>query len=758
MSARFSDFCLALAAALALCAIPALASTVQQVDNPEFAGTPACAGCHAEEHSAWTGSHHDLAMQVANEATVLGDFDNASFLYNGITTRFSRRDDSFWVTTDGADGKLQDFKVDYVFGVYPLQQILLELPGGRLQALSIAWDSRSAEGGGQRWYHLHADEAIDASDPLHWTGPYYNWNARCAECHSTDLQKNYNPADQSYQTTWVEINVGCEACHGPGAKHVDLARTGKLGAASNGGFGVFLAERGEWAFAENESIAKRRQPMDYSRQVESCGRCHSRRGSFGHYNYGKRLLDNHRLSLLEDPLYHADGQILDEVYVYGSFVQSKMHQQGVVCSNCHEPHSNELRADGNDVCAQCHVPTVYDSEQHHHHAPESSGAQCANCHMPETTYMGVDPRRDHSMRIPRPDLSVVIQTPNACNMCHQDQSADWALNSLRDWGVTFSDTTEHPARAMHQARRSDARAVPQLQQLVADSSLPTILRATAMVELGSFAGREAYDEAIRLLQSPDPLLRVSAVRTLEFLPSQQRWQLLSPLVADPIKAVRLEVARVVSPMRVELLEPSEAAALQALYKEYLASLDENSDMPGAVLNKATFFTAQQRWKQAQAAYELALQLNPQLLPALLNLADLHRAFGREAEARVTLQRALGIAQDQPHVHQAMGLLESRAGNRDAALSHLRKAAELEKNGVRHRYVYAIALHDYGQPTLAIKELQALQRNAPENADVLLALVNYLQEVGRNDEGRRYAGKLLELFPDNEDFQRLYNNL
>lgn len=743
---------------MALFALPTLASSVQQIDNAAFAGTDTCAGCHAEEHAAWTGSHHDLAMQRATEATVLGDFANASFLYNGITSRFTRRDGGFWVTTDGPDGKLQDFQVDYVFGVYPLQQLLLELPGGRLQALSIAWDSRSADAGGQRWYHLHPDDAIDANDPLHWTGPYYNWNARCAECHSTDLQKNYNPATQSYQTTWVEINVGCEACHGPGAKHVGLARSGKLDAANNGGFAVFLAERGQWAYAEDNSIARRQQPMDYSRQIESCGRCHSRRGSFGHYNYGQRLLDNHRLSLLEDPLYHADGQILDEVYVYGSFVQSKMHQQGVVCSNCHEPHSNELRADGNDVCAQCHLPTVYDNEQHHHHPPESSGAQCANCHMPETTYMGVDPRRDHSMRVPRPDLSVVIQTPNACNMCHQDQSAGWALDALRDWDVNFTDTSEHPARAMHQARRSDARAVPQLQQLVADSSLPTIQRATAMVELGNFAGREAYEEALRLLQSPDPLLRVSAVRTLEFLPSEQRWRLLSPLMNDPTKAVRLEVARVVAAMRVELLDPGTAAALQALYDEYLASLDANSDMPGAVLNKATFYTAQQRWQQAQAAYELALQLNPQLLPALLNLADLHRAFGREDEARDTLQRALAIAPEQPHVHQAMGLLESRVGNRDAALAHLGQAAELERGGVRHRYVYAIALHDYGQPAEAIKELQTLQRQAPENADVLLALVNYLQEVGRRDEARRYAAKLTRLFPDNEDFARIYKNL
>ena len=138
----------------------------------------------------------------------------------GVTTRFYREGEDYKVRTDGEDGKLADFTVKYVFGVYPLQQYLLPLSRGRLQALSIAWDARPAEEGGQRWYHLYPDEVISSDDPLHWTGPYQNWNTRCAECHSTDLVKNYNAADRSFATTYEEINVGCEACHGPGENHM----------------------------------------------------------------------------------------------------------------------------------------------------------------------------------------------------------------------------------------------------------------------------------------------------------------------------------------------------------------------------------------------------------------------------------------------------------------------------------------------------------------------------------------------------------
>ena len=425
-------YCLTLCLYLVLSVTsPALALPPGQLDTEGYVGSAVCASCHAVAYQAWQNSHHDLAMQEASAETVLGDFADAKFSYNGRPTRFFRKGEEYWLETDGPDGKPTPYRVEYVFGVHPLQQYLLRLSGGRLQALSIAWDNRPHREGGQRWFHLYPEDDIDARDPLHWTGPYQNWNSRCAECHSTNLEKKYDSAKQEYNTTWFELNVGCEACHGPAGKHLQLARSGTLAEHPDSGLAVNLAERGEWAFPGNHSIAARQPPLFGSQQVESCGRCHARRGTLGEYHYGRQLLDTHRLSLLEDPLYHPDGQIRDEVYVYGSFRQSKMYQAGVVCSNCHDPHSNQLRAPGNGVCTQCHQASTYAGPRHHHHDTGSAGASCANCHMPETTYMVVDPRRDHSMRIPRPDLSVVIGTPNACNQCHQTQSAQWAVLRLR---------------------------------------------------------------------------------------------------------------------------------------------------------------------------------------------------------------------------------------------------------------------------------------------------------------------------------------
>ena len=202
----------------------------------DYVGSAVCAGCHQTETALWTNSHHDLAMQEASANTVLGDFNDVSFTYQGVTSEFSRKDGDYWVHTDNADGELESFKVAYVFGVYPLQQLLLSLPGGRLQALSVAWDARPKTEGGQRWYHIYenTDEDVSHSSPLHWTGIYHNWNSRCAECHSTDVHKNYNLSTDSYDTQYAAIDVGCEACHGPGAQHSDLARRGALSASNNG--------------------------------------------------------------------------------------------------------------------------------------------------------------------------------------------------------------------------------------------------------------------------------------------------------------------------------------------------------------------------------------------------------------------------------------------------------------------------------------------------------------------------------------------
>jgi len=410
--------------------------SVSVVDTPaEFAGSTACNQCHQEEADLWRVSHHAQAMDHATAATVLGDFSDVEFQQFDTTSTFFQRDGGFYVRTDNADGELQDFPIAYTFGVEPLQQYLIEFPGGRLQTLPIAWDSRASEEGGQRWFHIYPDEPITSEDVLHWTGREQNWNYMCAECHSTELVKNYELSSDSFDTTWFEINVGCEACHGPASNHIAQAESGAFSSSHGLLASLDDAGRAVWEMNAETGIAVRSEiRMRTPVQPESCGRCHSRRSVVTtEYEFGKPLLDTHTLSLLDDILYFPDGQIRGEVYVYGSFLQSRMYQAGVSCTDCHEPHSGRLRtgSNPNDICATCHLPTRFADSDHHKHQVESVG--CVDCHMPSRDYMVVDGRRDHSFRIPRPDLTVATDSPNACNGCHTDETADWAAAAAENW-------------------------------------------------------------------------------------------------------------------------------------------------------------------------------------------------------------------------------------------------------------------------------------------------------------------------------------
>ncbi|MBM4221800.1 MAG: hypothetical protein FJ170_07625, partial [Gammaproteobacteria bacterium] len=480
---------------------------------PSFAGSGSCASCHADQHAAWKSSQHALAMQSADTQTVAGNFDDAVFAAGGTTARFFRRDKRFVVNTDGPDGRLADFDLKYTFGVYPLQQYLVELPGGRLQALGIAWDARPAAEGGQRWFHLYPDRQLRAGDPLHWTGIDQNWNYQCADCHSTNVRKNYDPATASFSTSWSEISVGCEACHGPASNHLRWARREPGWRALEAGRGLVNAldeRRGaSWSQTAAGSVA-RSTARSSSREIDACARCHARRGQFSDaIHAGEPWLDGFRPALLEPGLYHADGQQRDEVFSWGSFLQSRMHAAGVTCSDCHEPHGGKLRVAGNGVCAQCHAPAVFDTSAHHHHPAASPGAECVACHMPATTYMIVDPRHDHSLRIPRPDRSLALGTPNACNQCHADRDAQWAADAVAGWYPQRKPGFQGFVETFAAADRGEP-VLPELDAVAGDSNQPALVRASALARLRVFPAAGTADRMLAALRDPDAVVRATA--------------------------------------------------------------------------------------------------------------------------------------------------------------------------------------------------------------------------------------------------------
>ena len=663
-----------------------------------FSGSATCGSCHTDAYDDWLGSHHELAMQHVDAHSVLGNFDNAEFDYFGEQSRFLRRDDSFVVSTPDENGDIAEFEVLYTFGVEPLQQYLVATDGGRLQALPFAWDSRAAADGGQRWFHLYPDEPIRPGDELHWTGMQQNWNFMCAECHSTDLQMAYDHATRSFDTRWSEISVGCEACHGPGSRHVEQAQRGEF--SDDFGLPVDLDDRGgaSWIMNEQTGIAARSAPLaGNQRQVDACGRCHARRAPIAaEYVYGKPLTDTHMPSLLEAGLYHADGQIDDEVYVYGSFLQSAMYRAGVTCSDCHNPHSLALHTgpEPNAVCAQCHAPAVFGDVSHSGHA--AGVATCVDCHMPETTYMVVDDRRDHSFRVPRPDLTEAFGTPNACADCHADRDAGWATAAIA--ALQGDSRAPHFAGALAAASRG--RANSELVALFDDRQMPAIARATAISVLEAPFG-DADLAAIRAaLAEPDALLRIAALEALRIAAPETRLLLAPPILDDAVFGVRTTAAQALMDVATQLRQ-GERSRLQAVLDEYRKALLATANRPESLTNLGNLDVLTGNVSAARQWYDEALLLEPRYAVARVNLADLLRTLDDDVAGERLLRDGIALNAGDASLRHSLGLLYVRQARYDEALGELRLAVDLDTTNARYAYVLAVALNSVDSRDAAI---------------------------------------------------------
>jgi predicted CXXCH cytochrome family protein len=735
-------------------------------DEPAgFVGGQVCAGCHAAETKAWKGSHHALAMQKATEATVLGDFADARLEHFGVATTFSRAGDKFLVRTEGPDGTLHEYPIAYTFGVDPLQQYLIAFPGGRYQALGIAWDSRLREQGGQRWFHLYPDQQLPAGDRLHWTGRDQTWNYQCADCHSTNFQKNYNLAANTYATTWADVDVSCEACHGPGSRHVawansPAAKSAAAGSSQRMGLTNWLkpANAGHWEMNPETGIARRTERL-VSTELETCAACHSRRKVIAKNPIpGEPYLNAYLPALLEPGLYHADGQIDGEVYEYGSFLQSRMHAAGVTCSNCHDPHSAKLRAEGNALCAQCHLPARFEAREHHHHEPGSAGAQCVNCHMPTKNYMVVDARRDHSIRVPRPDLSVSLGTPNACTRCHADRSAEWAARAVSAWFPHGRQTVPHFGTALHAGRSGAADAEEQLDKLILDQSQPAVARASAVLLLPRYATSASEGALQTAIADPDPLVRLAAPRAMTPSASRAAIRATASLLRDPIRAVRVEAARALAGTDLLSLPPELQTAMVSATKELVAAEMVDADRPEAHLNLGLLDLRRRQMPEAEAEYRTALRLDPGFVPALVNLADLDRMRGADQEGAELLKKAMAIEPDNADARYSLGLLLVRQHDYAVALELLRRAHELAPDNARYAYVYAVALNSTGATAEAMALLERAHQQHPADRDILMALVSIARDTGDSALALRYARELVTLDPGDAQLRALVSDL
>lgn len=697
-----------------------------------YVGSEKCRPCHVKAWTAWQDSHHAQSMAAATDATVLGDFNGAVFEGDGIRARFYKKGRMFCVETEGPDGRPTEYEIRYTFGFYPLQQYLVPFPGGRFQCLSVAWDSKD-----RKWFFLYPGQRIPPGDWLHWTRQAANWNSMCAECHSTGLRKRYNLETETYNTTWTDINVGCETCHGPGSHHVEWAAQPPMARPA----------------VENFDLTVRTGGLTNRELVELCAFCHSRRASLGDYDPTAKLLDNELPELLREGMYHPDGQILEEVYEYGSFTQSKMYHNDVRCSDCHDVHSVRRRLEGNALCLQCHRGDTYDTPAHHFHKQAvdgrpSPGALCERCHMPGRFYMVNDWRLDHSLRVPRPDLSRALGTPNACNApaCHDDKGVEWAVQHFTRWYGLTQKPHYGPVLAAGRARSPDA--APRLVELARDRLRPVIVRATALELLRGYPGAETEAALREALGDEEPLLRAAAADTLEGLSPDQALKLFFPLLNDPARAVRLQAARHLAAVPAGAWPASKRAAYQKSLEELKRVYAFQADFPQGRYNLGNLYVDLGQTGPAEAHYLKAIDFDSKFFPARMNLALLYNATGRNAPAELQYRAVLADYPANGEAAYSLGLLLAEERRTAEAEAWLRLAADRLPAMPRVHYNFGLLLQSLGKPGEAESALLRALALEPDDPDFLYAVaLHYLQ---RQDWSRAecYADRLATRHPAN----------
>ena len=710
--------------------------------SADYVGSSVCAECHSEAHEKWKESHHFHAMELPSKDTVRADFNNSSFENFGVTTEFFRVGDKYMVKTENQSGELEDFEVAYTFGWEPLQQYLVKFPDGRLQVLPTCWDVEKEE-----WYHIYPDEKISPDDPLFWTRSLQNWDHMCADCHSTNLHKEFDFSSQTFATKYSEINVACESCHGPGLHHVEHARAG-LGWENVANFAL--------VDVNSTNVA----------QIESCAKCHARRSMVYPYHHaGDHFLDHFLPEVVQPwspemqaPTYHVDGQIDDEVYVYGSYIQSKMYHQGVKCTDCHDAHTTKLYHYDNQLCTRCHLPDEknpagYDNPGHHFHEMGTSGASCVECHMPHKNYMVIDDRRDHSIRIPRPDLSAKFGHPNACNNCHSDKSFDWAAKSIeRVKGPLRPKEARHP-NAFHSFRQGGTDAEQLLIEASADSGAPAFTKSGALLALRAFISDASTEEALRQLDSNESIVRVAALSKLEPLPPAQKFEYAINLLQDEVRAVRTEAARILSAVSDSFFSDPQRRLFDQVYEELIARYTSNLDRAESHLSLGILSENQGQFAQAEKHYRNALIRDDLFVPARMNLATMLSGQGRNAEAEELLRDSLEIQPAWGQIHYSLGLLLAEDRNRlPEAIRSLERAAGYWPENPRVTFNLGIAYWQSNRVEDAVRSFECSIKLQPGNLEYRQRLSELLAQNNRWSDALPHLRYLNAQLPDRQDLE------
>ena len=703
------------------------------IPDNHFLGDDACKKCHVGAFKDWQGSHHDKAMQTVSDSTMLGNFNNFTFKSQGVTSRFFKKNSDYYVNTEGPDGNYHDYKIVYTFGITPLQQYIVKFPDGHYQCLRTAWDTIK-----NKWFDLYPDFKVVHSEWLHWSRGGLNWNNMCADCHSTNVRKNYDYKTHSYDTKYAIINVSCEACHGPGKNHVEQANR----------------HGNNYKFSGDLKMTSGIKPQDL---VDQCARCHMRREQISEfYNFEGTMLDHYFPTLIVQNTYFPDGQILDENYVYGSFVQSKMYHNNVTCTDCHNPHSTKLKFDGNALCLQCHVPEKYNRESHHFHADDSEGSKCINCHMPGKYYMGNDYRRDHSFRIPRPDLSIKYGSPNACIQCHTDKTNAWALENFKK---THGEPKQnHFSDLLAPGLTGSENGFHSLLTLANDTAYPDIARASAVKGMTNYFDANTLNEMLKFLKDESPLVKAATLDALGNINTNDYVNYFLPLLKDEKRAVRVKAFFAMGAMEENAIPKEYKEVYKKVKTEFETSLNITSDFVGGRIKKADYNLKKGNLTEAIKGYESALKIDNINNIVRTNLANLYYRNGDFKNAEKAFKTIIEQEPTYGETYYSYGLLLAELNRTEDAIKQMILAIKYMPENIRPYYNLSLMydkMNDFKKAEeIVVKGL----KKAPQNESLLYNLAYLYSKNNQVAKAKNIAIRLVELFPNNTNYRTFLNQL
>ena len=700
--------------------------STNQIPDAKFLGDDACKKCHLDEYKAWEGSHHDKAMQTATRETILAAFNGEKFTSQGITSRFYSKGKDFFVNTEGPDGKYHDYQIIYTFGLTPLQQYIVKFPNGRYQCLRTAWDTEK-----NKWFDLYPDFKVVHSEWLHWSRGGLNWNTMCADCHSTNVRKNYNAGTNGYDTKFALINVSCEACHGPGKQHVDKATQ--------------LGE--EYKVSGSMQMTANTQPNEL---VDQCARCHMRREQISEFfNFEGTMLDHYFPQLITERLYHIDGQILDEDYVYGSFVQSKMYQNNVTCTDCHNPHSLDLKFEGNTLCAQCHIPDKYDTPKHHFHQVGSESGQCINCHMTGRFYMGNDFRRDHSFRIPRPDLSLKYGTPNACIQCHEDKDDEWAWQAFKERHGT--PDYQHFSELLAPGLSGNPDGKESLITLMNDTLQPEIAWGSAVRGFQYYMNSDDIANLMTYLNDSSPMVRAATLDVLGEIDNTDYATFLMPLLKDEKRSVRVKAFYALGALNEHQIPDSYKDAFERTKMEFFTYLKATSEFAGGKAKEANYHLKKGNLSLAIKNYEDALEIDNLNNIVRTSLANLYYRNRQLNEAETTFKTIIEQEPEYGPTYYSLALLLAETGRNQEAIQQLEKAIVYMPENLRIYYNLSLLYDSINEPEKAKKIILIGLKIAPTNEELLYTLAYFYSKYGEIERAKEIGAQLVQMHPNNTNY-------